>query len=123
MPVREAVGLRVLADARDTQRLGAVDQDAEDAAPARQVANAAVRLGVDAARDEALELAAVTIEDSERRIARACDLACRLEDLVEHRLRIELGEEPTTYIDQATQSLLVEMVVHGSRLLPTRGGA
>jgi hypothetical protein len=85
---------------------------------ARQVADTAVRLGVDAARDEALQLAAVVIEDSERRIAGAGDLAGRLEDLVEHGLGIELREQPATDVDQATQPLLVEMVVHGSRGSP-----
>ncbi|HWC27864.1 MAG TPA: hypothetical protein VG474_14840 [Solirubrobacteraceae bacterium] len=48
----------MLADARDPQRPRIVDQHPEDGAPAWQISDRAVRLGVDPARDEALQLAA-----------------------------------------------------------------
>ena len=109
---REAVGLRVLADGRDAQRPRIVDQHPEDAAPAREVADRAVRLGVDPAGDEALQLAPVTVEDPERGIARAGDLARGLEHLVEHGLEVELRQQAAADVDQASQPLLVEVVVH-----------
>ena len=102
----------MLADGRDAQRPRIVDEHAEDAAPARQVADRAVRLGVDAARDEALELAPVAVEDAERGVPRAGDLARRLEDLVEHGLQVELRQQAAADVDQAPEPLLVEVVVH-----------
>ena len=113
------------ADVRDAQRLRAVDEDAEDAASARQVADRAVRLVVDAARDEALELAAVAIEDPERGVARARDLAGGFEHLVEHGLRVELRQQTPADVDEATEPCFVEMIVHvgkspGGRDSPSR---
>ena len=49
----------------------------------------------------------------ERGVARAGDLARRLEHLVEHRLGIELRQQAAADVDEAAQPLLVEMVVHG----------
>ena len=75
-------GSRTTADARSTsaRRSGSrvLDQHAEHAAAARQVADRAARLVVDADRQEALELALVLVEDPERRVARAGELARRL---------------------------------------------
>jgi hypothetical protein len=101
----------VLADHRDPQRAWVVDQHAENAAPARQVADRAVRLGVDALRDEPLELAAVAVQDPQRGVARTGDLPRRLEHLVEHRLRIQLRQQPAPDIDETAQPLLVEVVI------------
>ncbi len=68
---REAVGAGVVADAGQPQRPRILDQHAEDAAPAREVADRAPPLGVDAVREEALELAPLVVEDAERDVARA----------------------------------------------------
>ena len=57
----------MVADVVEPQRARVVDQHAEDAAPARQVADRAVGVLVDAARDEALELAALVVEDARAR--------------------------------------------------------
>ena len=48
----------------------------------------------------------------ERGVARAGDLARRLEHLVEHGLGVELRQQAAADVDQAAQPLLVEMVVH-----------
>ncbi len=110
----------MIADRGDPQRLRAVDQHAEDAAATRQVADQAMRLGIDATRDEALELAAVTIEDPERGVVRAGDPTGGLQNPVEHSFWIELREQVASDVDQATQPLLVEVVVHG--LQPVTAG-
>jgi len=114
MARREAIGLRVLADVRETQRPRTVDEHAEDATPARQVADRAMRLGVHPARDEALELAAIVIKDPECGVARAGDLARRLEHLVEHGFGVHLRQQAPADVDQAPQSLLAKM---GSRVV------
>ena len=51
----------MVADVVQAQRLGIVDQQAQDAAAPGQLADAPVGLAVDAARDEALELAAAVV--------------------------------------------------------------
>jgi hypothetical protein len=56
MPRREADGARILRDVVQLQRRRVADEDTEDAAPARQVADRAVRLLVDAGGDEAFEM-------------------------------------------------------------------
>jgi len=102
------------ADVGDAQRVRAVDHDPEDAAAAREVADRRVRGAADPARDEALELAAVGVEDPDRGVARAGDLACGLEHLVEHRLGIdEVRQQAAPDLDQPAQAPLVEMVVYG----------
>jgi hypothetical protein len=62
MAGREAVGARVVADIVETQRAGLVDEHAEQAAPAWQIADRAVGLLVDAAREKARQLAAIVVE-------------------------------------------------------------
>ena len=100
MAGRKAVGARVRADVGDAQRLRGVDEHAEDAAPARQVTDRAVRGGVDPAGDEAVELAPVAVEDPERGVARAGDLAGRLEHLVEDGVGLERRQQAPTDLDQ-----------------------
>jgi hypothetical protein len=69
-------------------------------------------LRVDPARDEALQLAPIAIQDPQRRITRARDLTGRLEHLIEHGLRIELRQQAPADLDQAAQPLLVEVIFH-----------
>lgn len=51
---RKADRARILAQVVEAERTGVADQDSEDAAPARQVADGPMRLRVDAVRHEAL---------------------------------------------------------------------
>ena len=74
----------------------------------RQVADRAVRLRVDSARDEARERLARFVEHAERRVARAGQLARDVEHLREQRLEVALGDERATDLDQPAQPLLVE---------------
>ena len=68
---READRARVVAEVVEAQRLGVMDQDAEDAAPVRQLADRFVLLAVDAGGDEALECLALAVDHPERRVAGA----------------------------------------------------
>ena len=87
----EAVRARVVADVGHAQRPRVADEDAEDPVPSGQVADRAVGLRVDPAGQEALELPAAVVEDAERRVARAGQLARHLEHAVEDDLEVELG--------------------------------
>ena len=53
------------------------------------------------------------VEDAERCVARPRDLARGLQHLVEHGFRIELRQQAPADIDQAAQTLIVQMVIHG----------
>ena len=67
-----------------------------------------MRVGVDPAGDEAIERASFAIEDAQRGVARAGDLAGGLEHLLEDRLRVELRKQPAADVDQAAQLDFVE---------------
>ena len=66
VPGREAVGVGMPFDVGQSQGSGVPDQLAEDAPPARQVADLPFRLVVDAEVDEALELGVVGVQHAER---------------------------------------------------------
>ena len=110
----EAVGARVVADVGEAQRPRLLDQQAEHAAPARQVADRAPRLLVDAVGDEALQLVAVLVEHAERGVAGAGQLAGDLEHAAEDDLRVELGDEAAADVDQLAQPGLVQ----GAAVIP-----
>ena len=67
---REPDRARVVGDRLEAERLGIGDQDAEDAASARQLPDRCVGLGVDAGGQEALEGGAGLVDDAESRLAR-----------------------------------------------------
>jgi len=72
----------VRADVVQAQRVRIADQHAEDAAPAREVADRPVRGLVDARGEEPLELGALLVEHADGRVARARELARHLEQAV-----------------------------------------
>ena len=84
---------RVVRDFVQPQRLRVADQDAEDAAAVRKVADRRVRLGVDPRRQEPLERLAGLVDHAEGRVARAGDLRGRLDDALQQRIERELGAE------------------------------
>ncbi len=96
------------ADVCEAQRARLLDQQAEDASPARQVADRAPRLLVDAVGDEALQLVAVFVEHAERRVAGAGQVAGDLEHAAKDDLRVQLGDEPAPDVDQIAQAGLIE---------------
>ena len=81
------------ADVGQHQRARVLDQQAEDPAPAREVADRRVRGRVDAAGEEALERPPLRVEHADGRVARAGQLACGLQQPLEHDLEVELGDE------------------------------
>ena len=98
----------MVADVLEPQRARILDQQAEDAAAAGRIADRAVRLGVDPGGDEALELLPAVVEHADGRVARAGDLAGDVEQPMQHRVDVELGDEPPARIDQAPEAELVK---------------
>jgi hypothetical protein len=100
----------VLADVVEAQRTRVVDQHAEQAAPARQVADGAVPRLVDPPREEACELATFVIEDADRGIASTREIGGRRQDAIEHDFEVELGQQTASHVDEPGETALVETV-------------
>jgi len=103
---RKAVGVRMLADVAKAKRAGLADEDSQEPVPTRQVADRAVRLRIDAEREEALEALASLVQDPERRILRAGELLGDLQHPVEQALDVEFRDESSSDFQQAEQPLL-----------------
>ena len=91
------------ADVLESQRLRVLDQDAEDAATARRVADRGTDLVVDPAGDEALELLTLLVEHPERRVAGTRQLTRDGEHTLQQRLEIELGDDVRHDLHQPPQ--------------------
>ena len=72
----------------------------------------------DAGRQEALEALAPLVEHADGRVARARQLARDLEQALEHRLGIELGDERPPDVQQAPEPLLIHGIVLVGRPRP-----
>ena len=77
-------------------------------AAARQLADGAPRLLVDPGREEALEPAPLGVEYPDRGIARARELASRLEDALQDRLAVQLGDDRCADLEQEAEPPLIE---------------
>jgi hypothetical protein len=106
----------MVADASKSQRLGIVGEDAENAAPARSVADPPRRLVVDARGDEPLQLAALGVQHTQRGVARAGQLKRCLEHARQQCVDVELGDDESPDLDQRAQSFCFEPL--GDRRLP-----
>src|SRR5215208_66962 len=80
-----------------------MDEDPQDTPSARKVADGAVRLLVDAAGEEPLELLAPLVEDADRGVAGAGQLQGDVEQAIEDGLGIELRDQRAPDIQQAFQ--------------------
>ena len=98
----------MVADVLEAQRPRLLDQQPEDAPAAWEVADRPVRVGVDPGGDEALELLPAVVEHADGRVARAGDLAGDVEQLLEHGLDVEFGDQAPARIDQAPEAELVK---------------
>ena len=107
MREREAERLGVRAHVGETQWPGVGDQDAEHAAPARQVADRAVRVGIDTGGQEALELLTALVEHADRGVPSARELTCDFQQPLEDRLGVELGNERPADVHQSPQAVLI----------------
>ena len=105
----------MLADVRQAQRLGILDQHAEHAAPARQIADSAVRIRVDAGGEELRELRAAVVEDPQRGVPRARQLAGGLQHAVEQDTQVELGDERAADLQETPDPELVWGFTHQRR--------
>ena len=105
------------ADVVQAQRLRVADQDAEDTAAAGQVADLAVRLGVDAGGEEALQPLAALVEHADRGVAGARHVARGLEQPLEHDLAVELGDQRAAGVEQAAEAAFIHA---GASTLPSR---
>ena len=81
------------ADVVEAQRAGSRISTPSTPCPRGRSPIAARVVGVDAARDEALELARSLVEDADRRVAGAGQLARHLQELIEHRLDLDLRNQ------------------------------
>src|SRR3954454_22470434 len=106
MTGREAVGVRMLANVAEAKRAWIADEHAEEPVPPRQVADRAVRLGIDPERQEALESLTSLVQDAERRILRARELLGDLQHPLEQGLDVQLRHESPSDFQQAEQPLL-----------------
>src|SRR4051794_37138167 len=105
MSGREADGARVVRDVVQPQRSRVADEDAEDAASVRRVADLVPRRLVDARRDEALETCLRSVGDAERRVPCARDLFGRLDELLQEGGERERGPERDARLDEPAQPL------------------
>ena len=88
----------------EPQRPRAVDQHAEHAAPARQVADRPVRVLVDPRGEKPLEAFALVVEYADRGVARAGQLTRALEQALEHSFGIEHGYQRPANSNQPPQT-------------------
>ena len=97
---REAVGVRVPRDVRDAQRDAVADDRAEQAVTLRQRPDLAAQLRRHAAGDEALD-PTVRVDDPERRVARADELAHAVDDQLQDAVEVQLaGDGPRRPVER-----------------------
>src|SRR5262249_58366819 len=73
-------------DPGEAKRFGVRDEDAEDAAPARRVADGRVGGGIDPRGQEALELRAGRTDDAERRVPGAGEVRGGFDEALQERV-------------------------------------
>jgi hypothetical protein len=98
----------MVADVVEPQRRRMPDQLAEYAVPARRVADPLALDRVDTPGDEAPQLAAVVVEDPDRGVPSAGQLARDAQQLLEHGVDLELRHQPATGLQQRREAGFVE---------------
>jgi hypothetical protein len=83
----------VASDVGQTQGARILDQHPKDAPPPRELADRSARLLGYAERDETFEVGALLIEHTKGRVPRAGESSSLLENLLEHRLGVQLRYE------------------------------
>ncbi|GAA3337127.1 hypothetical protein GCM10020358_12240 [Amorphoplanes nipponensis] len=94
----------MLGDVRHAYRVRVGDEQAEDAAAVREIADPGVRGGVDAVRDEVGELH-VGPDDAERAVAGAGQRARGLDDALQRAAQVEVGADADDRVQQGAQPL------------------
>jgi hypothetical protein len=93
VPRRQPEGARMRAEVVEDDRARVLDQQAEDAAPARELADRRARLGAHARGQEALKPPPAGVEHAERRVAGAGQLPGHVDEPLQHHLEVELGDQ------------------------------
>ena len=100
--------MRVRADVRQPERLGILDEHPEDAVPLREITDPRAGGSVDPEGEELLEPVAAVVEDAQRGVPGAGEVAGSLEDGLQHGLQVEVRHERAADLEQTTESDLVE---------------
>ena len=117
MVVRKPDRARVVGDVVEPQRLRVADQDAEDAAPMRQIADRGVGVRIDPGRQEALERLPSPVDHAESCVASVGDLRGSLDDPLQQRVERKLGAERDAGVHENAQTAeLVRFAAHRSIL-------
>ena len=95
----------VVPEVVEPQRLRLADQHSQDPAPARQVTDRGVRLGVDAVREEALEVRSGLIDHAEGGEPSSGELRGGLDELLQESVQGELGAERDPRLDEDAQTV------------------
>jgi len=95
----EAVGAGVVADIAQPQRDWVASQLTQHTAAARRLADRRAGLVVDSGVDEPFQFVAILIEDAEGGVPRPRQLAGDVDDLAQHGVEVELGDEATADVD------------------------
>jgi hypothetical protein len=98
----------MVADVLEPERGWVADELSEDTVAAWQIADLLSDRGLDAARDEPLQLASIAVEDSDRGVAGAGQLAGDPQELLEDGIDLGLRNEAAPGVKQPLQSLPVE---------------
>ena len=93
------------------QRLGVANQLPEHPAATRQRTDEPPRVLVDPHEHEALELLLALVQNAERGIARACELAGGLEHMAQHGLHVEFGNKRASDVEELAQLLFVQLTL------------
>src|SRR5579862_3307327 len=103
---REPDRARIVGEVVQAQRTRVADQHAENSPAAREIPDRRMGLGVDAGREEALELLAGPVDDPERGVARPGQLGRGPDKTLEQCLERELGGERKSSIEECPQPVL-----------------
>jgi len=95
----------MIGDVAQADRRRLVDQQTEDPAAARQVADRLVQPRVRSGGEELGQLAALVVEHAERRVARAAQLASGLHYALQEDVEVQLGRQGTADVQQLTQAV------------------
>jgi hypothetical protein len=98
----------MLADLTEANRPRFGDQEAEDAAPVRELTDRGAGLVIDAHGEKALERGSLGVENPEGCVASPGQLTGGLEEPPQDRLEVQLGDQRATHVDQPLKALLVE---------------
>ena len=115
---REARRVRMVGEVGKAKWLRVADQHAEDASPARPLADQPLGVRVDAGDEEALEPCSRRIDHPERGVAGVGQLGRRLGDALEHRVERELAADGDACLDQRAEALLHGAIIRRT----TKGG-